>query len=248
MYDSPIAQGLSSPWLPDMADFSLCSNAAAGMSHHDMGMSAPSPGWQMQQPSSPRPTTPASPQSHIERPQTMSYALCDSPSGLLSYILDLIKPPTVRPATAQPSPSPRPSPRARNSPQDQEIQQFPRPYTKTAIVNWVMMHWIPGPEVALRWVANSAAMSASLWTNYSMVPLGISHYSPQSPPGTPDMAQASLPWAEAYHHVIMVRRRQGVVNFAAWERPAEVVMDLREMVKLVFQPAPTPVPMTMAMH
>lgn len=248
LYDSPMASGLSSPWLPDMTDLSLCSNAA-GMSPHDVGMGAPSPGWQMQQPTAVRPSTPSTPQASMERPQTISYALCDSPSGLLSYILDLIKPPTTRPASAQPSPSPRPSPRPRSSPQEMETQQLARPYTKTAIINWVMMHWIPGPEVALRWLANSSAMTSSLWTNYTMVPLGISHYSPQSPPGTPDMAQASLPWAEAYHHVIMVRRRQGVVNFAAWERPAEVVMDLREMVKLILRPPPQhQVPMTMAMH
>ena len=222
----------------------------AAVAPNDMALSAaPSPNWQLQQPAHPQSSTLSTPQAAVDRPQTLSYALCDSPAGLLSYILDLIRPPMSRPPSSQrPSPSPRPSPRSRQSTQEVEVSQWARPWTKTAIVNWVMMHWIPGPEVALRWLSNSAAMSGSLWQNYTMVPLGVSHYSPQQHTGTPDMAQASLSWAEAYHRVIMVRQRPGVVKFAAWERPVEVVMDLREMVKLVFQPVPTQVPMTMAMQ
>lgn len=101
------------------------------------------------------------------------------------------------------------------------------PWTPTALINWAMIYWLPGPEVALRWLANSAPIAASLWLNYSSVPLGITHFRETVLPGT-GTGQTPPQWAEAYHRVAMVRRREGRVRFAAWERPGEVVMDIRE--------------------
>jgi hypothetical protein len=95
------------------------------------------------------------------------------------------------------------------------------------------MHWLPGPEVALRWLTNSEAASTSLWSTYTAVPLGISHYKAPTPPGE------DFPiWAESYHRIAMVRRRLGDVRFAPWERPMDVVADIRDLAILVYQVSP----------
>lgn len=201
------------------------------------------------------PLTPGMHQSAGERPQTTAYALCDSPSGLLAYILDHIRPPTSPTASTSPAQSPenlRPptagrspaspqsygSPQASRSPrspatsQNLELGDVSSPWTLTAIVNWAMLYWLPGPEVALRWLVNSTHLETSLWVTHSGVPLGISHFREPTAPQTVNM-QSPPQWAEAYHRIAMVRRRDGKVRFPAWERPAEIVLDLREFADLL---------------
>lgn len=217
------------------------------MPHPAVETNAPGLGWQMQAPATITPAAAGSPPSSIERPQTVSYALCDSPSGLLSYILDLLRPQITRTGSPHLSHPPSPTRSRRTTPQEPEGLRFARPYTKTAIINWIMMHWIPGPEAALRWLANSTKICSLLWTNFTPVPLGISQYCPQTQAGAFDIEQTDMPWAGAYQHVIMVRRRVGTVSFAAWERPAEMVMDLREMAELILQSPVQQVPVNVTM-
>lgn len=47
------------------------------------------------------------------------------------------------------------------------------------------------------------------------------------------MTTTSAQNAEGFHQVIMVRRREGQVRFPAWERPAELVHDIREFARLL---------------
>lgn len=165
-------------------------------------------------------TPPLSPGSHQqqqrERPQTVSFALCDSPSGLLAYVVDAIQPPP-RPQGTQSNTSTPGSPCLADL----------NPWTETALVNWAMMYWLPGPEVALRWLVNSVPMLPNLWTIHSNVPLAISQF------GEPSQPQPSPMWIEAYHRIAMVRRRPRHSRFPAWERPMDIVMDLRELAVLV---------------
>jgi len=96
------------------------------------------------------------------------------------------------------------------------------------------VHRLPGPEVALRWLANSAVLAPSLWLSHSNVPLGVTHFRDSVAPGTgTGTGQIPPEWAEAYHRVAMLRRREGGVRFPAWERPMEVVMDIRELADIV---------------
>ncbi|KAF2163565.1 hypothetical protein M409DRAFT_68469 [Zasmidium cellare ATCC 36951] len=155
-------------------------------------------------------------QQQRERPQTVSYALCDSPVGLLAYVVDAIRLPRHQspPVSRSSSNSPRPP-------------TLPDPWSPTALISWAMMYWLPGPEVALRWLSNSGPMLQNLWTTHSTVPLAISQF------GDQHSSQSAPMWAEAYHRIAMVRRRAGSVRFAAWERPGEIVLDLRELAMLV---------------
>ncbi|KAK5747221.1 hypothetical protein LTR17_000356 [Elasticomyces elasticus] len=186
------------------------------------------------------------------RPQTLAYGLADSPSGLLAYMLDLIQPPTYGSAIAglQRSFLPR-SPTMSRSPispqsgsivstgyqspsaaQAIELPGLSTVWTPTALINWTMIYWLPGPEVALRWLSNSAAVLPSLWSSHSNVPLGITHFRDSAVPSS-GTGQTPPQWAEAYHRVAMLTRREGRVRFPAWERPAEVVLDIRELASIV---------------
>ncbi|KAM3417627.1 putative epoxide hydrolase [Cercospora zeina] len=159
------------------------------------------------------PLTPGSPLSIPERPQTVAYALCDSPTGLLAYIMDAI----------QPTSSDSPTSSFRNSAESQSVR------TPTSLIDWCMLYWLPGPEVALRWLMNSAPVVPELWRSYSQVPLAISHF------GSHEQPNSGARWAESYHRVLLFRSRSGSVRFPAWERPAEMVADIRELAGLLAQ-------------
>ena len=97
----------------------------------------------------------------IERPQTSAYALCDSPSGLLAYIVDAIQPTasntsspiqtpkSLRAPTSAPSPvSPQSynmSPQSSRSPQGHspttpqsfDLTEGTSPWPPTALLDWV---------------------------------------------------------------------------------------------------------------
>lgn len=255
----------------------------------DMNMFAGAPGaMPMQQPMTPYiatgvtpPMTPNIGPTAPERPQTAAYALSDSPSGLLAYVYDAIRPETPSGPTS-PDTSRSPESLTTNSPFPHESYAqsytastpgrstasspiatrrspatsshsppklasqsssgsatspnpsvpYSTPWTPTALIDWTMLYWLPGPEVALRWLVNSTPLMPSYWAGHSMVPLGISHFRDASGTGT-GTGQAPPQWAEAYHRVAMVRRREGRVRFPAWEVPVELVMDLREFVGLL---------------
>ena len=184
------------------------------------------------------PLTPGSYQPGGARPQTIAHALTDSPSGLLGYIYDAIKPSRFGSSSphsplAHHSPQSHASPRSQgHSPQPLELSGLQNPWTPTALINWVMIYWLPGPEVALRWMVNSSTLVPTLWASHSSVPLGISHFREPTMPGGAS-GQTPPGWAEAYHRIAMIRRREGNVRFPAWERPAEIVMDIRELAEIV---------------
>nr|POE65695.1 hypothetical protein CFP56_58801 [Quercus suber] len=206
-------------------------------------------------------SSPGSP-NLVGRPQTLAYALADSPSGLLAYVLDAIQPSrlnsqAVSPASSLSVHSTQHSPVASHSsrspaaassasrehsgslhsPHGFEATDQRSAWTPNALVSWAMIPWLAGPEVALRWISNSLAMENSLWTGHSNVPLGISEFHSMAPNDARQLTP--LPWLEAYHRVAMVRQRPGSVRFAAWEKPAEVVMDIRELANIVLMASST---------
>lgn len=210
------------------------------------------------------PLTPGGSSIIVDRPQTSAYALCDSPSGLLAYIIDAIRPPaTPSPSSSPgnlqiPTSAPSPvspssygmSPQSSRSSQNQspttpkhfELGEATSPWTQTALIDWAMLYWLPGPEVALRWLTNSASLLPTLWTSNSPIPLGISYFR-ETIPGVGSV-QTPPQWAEAYHRIAMLRRRDGRVRFPAWEKPGELVLDIREFVDLLNNPSPMPLAVT----
>ena len=240
--------------------FAIFRRSSFGYTNEDMelsGLSIEAPGL------TPPPTPPVS-TTATNRPQTDAYALCDSIPGLLAYMLDAIRPPRLGQGRRSPtggslglqsaghspvssrsphspysaaSPSVSRSPAQRQSPPGQlSLNDMNNVWSSTTLIDWTMMYWLPGPEVAMRWLVNSAALMPSLWLGYSNVPLGITHYRDTATNGygvSSAPGQTPPQWAEAYHRVAMVRRREGRIRYAAWEVPSDVVLDLRELAGLV---------------
>ncbi|KAK4897433.1 hypothetical protein LTR27_004953 [Elasticomyces elasticus] len=206
----------------------------------------------LHQPGLTPPMTPGGDPRSYDRPQTLAYGLCDSPPGLLAYMLDLIQPltyGTTFPNLQRLGPSRSPTMvRSPVTPQSGgtmstgyqspavahaiELPGLSTVWTPTALISWTMIYWLPGPEVALRWLSNSAAVLPSLWSSHSNVPLGITYFRDSTVPSS-GTGQTPPQWAEAYHRVAMLTRREGRVRFPAWERPAEVVLDIRELASIV---------------
>jgi hypothetical protein len=89
-----------------------------------------------------------------------------------------------------------------------------------------MIYWLPGPEVALRWLANSIPIEENLWSTYSNVLLAVTQFEDHQ------ATQATPIWAEHYHRIAIVKRRVGNVRYPAWERPDDLVVDIRDLAKL----------------
>jgi len=202
--------------------------------------------------------------SIADRPQTLSYGLCDSPAGLLALLLDALKP-TIAPLPQQPrSPPTRVQTRSRSAtviqhttiPEESPSPNPSSPFSVIDILNWTMMYWLPGPEASLRWLL--AVEKEDCYDEYSQTPLGMSWYSqgssPQSstggvaassstsvaiesspsPPASKTGQPASPIWASAVQDLKWVKRRSELLEsgIPAWERSAEVVVDIRDFFEM----------------
>ncbi|EMF11683.1 alpha/beta-hydrolase [Sphaerulina musiva SO2202] len=206
------------------------------------------------------PQTPGAQPVTLERPQTVAYALCDSPTGLMAHVYDAISPSCPGENNNNNSPISTKSSSGGGG-GDEDFHDTPC-WTPTTLIDWCMLYWLPGPEVALRWLMNSAPMIPKLWRSHCPVPLAISHFS------DPHNTSGGTQWAESYHHIALISRRSAVVvggggggsrgargtgnassqvRFAAWERPAEMVADIRALACYIapvfwggFSPLPSP--------
>lgn len=130
------------------------------------------------------------------RPQTTAHSLCDSPVGLLACMLDAIRP-------------------------SLSIHEW----SKDDILNWTMMHWLPGPEAALRWLRHASHESRrDCWKTYSTTPLGVSYFGKL--PG--EQLRSPPLWTEGWQRLCWLRRHERLAKWPAWDAPEETVVDLRE--------------------
>ena len=86
--------------------FAIFRRSTFGYSPEELAFPGAMPDAMQMTPGMTPPLTPGGSQPASERPQTAAYALCDSPSGLLAYILDSIKPPSINPSSPASSGSP----------------------------------------------------------------------------------------------------------------------------------------------
>lgn len=184
---------------------------------------------------------------------SLAYAMTDSPVALMTKILEETG---IAGLSSHSTDSPRSKSRerpvsARGPPVDAgqsicvsltspmqtknqcDMDGFDIPWNPNTLITWTMMHWLPGPEMALNWLANSSGREDLLWASYSRVPLGITHYSNTNS----DIATKPcnpVEWTEAYHRLVMIKRRDGNIRFAALERPMKIVIDIRELAQTLF--------------
>ncbi|KAL1645804.1 hypothetical protein SLS58_003688 [Diplodia intermedia] len=142
------------------------------------------------------------------RPQTLAFALCDSPVGLLAHTLDVLGPCLAMGRAGYLS----------------------AVWSPANLLNWTMMRWLPGPEAGFRWVQRTrrdAGVGGCLWRMHSGVPLGISQFGAQR--GVGGRPDGVVRWAQAWQNVRWLKKREGSnVIRPEWESPEELVQDLRE--------------------
>jgi len=92
-----------------------------------------------------------------------------------------------------------------------------------------MFHWLPGPEAGLRLYRDSVRDMKSVRQQWSPTLLGITVFAGSWRDGPPA-------WGACVQPLLWVRRHQGCGVYAAWERPAELVGDLREFFGKVIGP------------
>lgn len=138
-------------------------------------------------------------------PQTPSFALCDSPPGLLALVLDALHHNTAATRAATDT---------------------------TSILNRVMLYWLPGPEAALRYLRCTHLDSPSLYKTYTHVPLGVSSFAWEAEEHGPVLwgeGWQNLVWARKRHGSVSVYAgRSGDGRRCDYD--AEVVSDLRDFV------------------
>ncbi|KAI9885163.1 MAG: hypothetical protein M1823_003050 [Watsoniomyces obsoletus] len=102
-------------------------------------------------------------------------------------------------------------------------------------LDFTMISWLPGPDAPLQYLATTSTDTAEMRDvseRWSAVPLGLTVF--------PD-PQADCPpaWAACVQPLAWIRRHQGSdVGWPVWERPTEVVDDLKAFLGFMLQKDP----------
>ncbi|KAG4290830.1 hypothetical protein FPRO06_02716 [Fusarium proliferatum] len=147
-------------------------------------------------------------------PNTPSYALCDSPTGLLLYVLKLLR--TL-------------GPKKELTPKD--------------IITLTCLIWLPGPEAALRFWAQCASeiepVEEKRTTKKPKVAITVftgdeDQAEQQRTLPRPAKIMYSCPgWANREYHIVHLNRAPGTPGFLAWDRQDVIVEGARGLVKAI---------------
>lgn len=149
-------------------------------------------------------------------PNTLAYALCDSPTGLLVFFLTVI--------------------RALGSEKE---------FTATELVTIAKLTWLPGPEGAIRlWAENYilANEEAEMRPSHrSKAAITVFLTDDGAGQDGPDSAQKTEPlspfsyvcpnWGKRHYDVVWTGRIQGKQGLLAWERPQIIADGARNLAK-----------------
>jgi len=129
------------------------------------------------------------------QPQTLGYALADSPVGLLAWIYEKL----VNWTDAY-------------------------PWTDDEVLTWVSVYWFSraGPAASLRIYYEIFQSGDRQVAQIARVPMGVSFFPKElfSPPKT---------WVRTIGNVVFESSHKGGGHFAAYEKPQELVGDVRKM-------------------
>lgn len=137
------------------------------------------------------------------RPQTLGYAMHDSPVGLLIWITDKLL-----------------------------LWSDEYPWTSTELITWTLMHYWSGPTAPFIMYAENTPPAPYLrgsWADqYLQVPCGFSAF-------PKELGILPRSWAERVANVKFWREHPKGGHFAMWERPDELVGDLIEFYRYVWE-------------
>ncbi|KAK8017467.1 hypothetical protein PG993_013793 [Apiospora rasikravindrae] len=178
----------------------------------------------------------------LQEPNTLAYALCDSPTGLLVFVLKYLK-----------------------------LLAPTREFTPQEIVNFTQLAWLPGPEAAMRFWAHSARhpespespkktdkksrprVAITVFLGDEAEASGFESVQDAEAqivlPRPPIQESYACPgWAKTQYKVVHAHRASGKPGLLAWERPELIVSGVRslakEILKLDSRLKPNPGPVT----
>lgn len=170
---------------------------------------------------SPTPTQFGLNQLGLREPNTLAYALCDSPTGLLVFVLKSLR-----------------------------LLSSKKEFTPTELINITELAWLPGPESAMRFWAHCVRHPEKVEKKNSVKPrVGITVFLGDEPgtdvnaeteteagadanAGVLDEAEAkdgyTCPsWANTKYNVLYTHRATGRSGLLAWERPELIAAGIR---------------------
>jgi hypothetical protein len=157
----------------------------------------------------------------LREPNTLAYALCDSPTGLLVFALKSLR-----------LLSPR------------------REFTPTEIITFTQLAWLPGPEAAMRFWAYCLQHPEAFTKKAPPKPkiaitvfLGDKPDEAEAPAEDVEVQKrvkvddregyACPSWANTKYHVVYAHRASGKSGMLAWERPELIVAGVQGLAKEV---------------
>ncbi|KAF3358015.1 Metal homeostasis factor ATX1 [Verticillium dahliae VDG1] len=154
----------------------------------------------------------------VLEPNTLAYALCDSPVGLLVFALKSLR--TLGPRTD---------------------------FTPADIVTLAMLAWLPGPEAALRFWAHCVGRHAEARSEHTRPRVAITVFlgdEEEAGASEGDVEMANLPrpaasvyscpgWANSGYAVVHTNRAPGEPGLLAWERPEIIVSGVTGLAKRI---------------
>ncbi|KAI0379909.1 alpha/beta-hydrolase [Hypomontagnella monticulosa] len=148
----------------------------------------------------------------LREPNTLAYALCDSPTGLLVFVLKSLR-----------------------------LLGSKKEFTPTEIINFTELAWLPGPESSMRFWAHCVRHPEVEKKTTSRPRIGITVFlgdesstSTTAEAGATDSVQDDAKdhytcpsWANAKYNVIYSNRAAGKSGLLAWERPEIIVAGVK---------------------
>ncbi|KAK8110382.1 epoxide hydrolase [Apiospora kogelbergensis] len=167
----------------------------------------------------------------MQEPNTLAYALCDSPTGLLVFVLKYLK-----------------------------LLAPHKEFTPTEVVNFTQLAWLPGPEAAMRFWAHSlhhpeistqkkavakkwrprVAITVFLGDEVAAAEAAGESYQEDAPaqirPQHETKEDYACPaWAKTKYKVLHTHRASGKAGLLAWERPELIASGVRSLAQEVLK-------------
>lgn len=142
---------------------------------------------------------------HGTRPQTLAFALTDSPVGLLAWIGEKMY-----------------------------VWTDNYPWTPEELVTWTMLYWIQGPAGGMRYYKENRVLNrdnrsgpiAEIEFGWSPTPFAFSYF-------PKELLPLPLDWAGLRQNLVYVNKHSKGGHFAAWEVPDLLLGDIRNFADIV---------------
>jgi hypothetical protein len=141
----------------------------------------------------------------LREPNTLAYALCDSPVGLLSLVLNGLQ--RISPGHS---------------------------LGHTEIINLTQLAWLPGPEGAMRFWSGAEA-EASSKISWSPTKTAVTVFLGTGEGGTSGTTYICPAWAGTRHNIVWSKRQEGRCGLIAWERKEAIIEGIRGLTEEILK-------------